>query len=95
MEKVYENSGKRICIYSDNGLYRLIATRRAIMEEWNGVTRYYGSQWYIETHQRNGYNFIPFKFRGLNYCVRKKQEIIEMLSKSVNFTQAYAELKGK
>ena len=28
--KVYENSGKRIVIFSDNGVYKLTATRRAI-----------------------------------------------------------------
>ena len=95
MTKVFENTSKKLCIYSDNGMFRLIAVRRAIMEEWQGVTRYYGSKWYIETHQRQGYGFVPFRFSGLTYCVRKKQEIIDMLSKSVNFKQAYAELIGK
>ena len=95
MGKVSENTSKKLCIYSDNGMFRLIAVRRAITEDWQGVTRYYGSKWYIETHQRQGCNFVPFRFRGLNYCVRKKQEIIDMLSKSVNFKQAYAELKAK
>lgn len=95
MAKVFENTGKKLCIYSDNGMFRLTAVRRAIMEEWQGVTRYYGSKWYIETHQRQGRNFVPFRFSGLSYCVRKKQEIIDMLSKSVNFKQAYAELKTK
>ena len=95
MGKVFENTGKRICIYSDNGLFRLIATRRALTEDWNGITRYYGSKWFIETSKREGFGFVPYKFAGLSYVVRKKQEIIELLSKSVQFTQAYAELIGE
>ena len=95
MEKVFENTSKKLHIYNDNGMFRLIAVRRAIAEDWQGVTRYYGSKWYIETHQRQGCNFVTFRFSGLTYCVRKKQEIIDMLSKSVNFKQAYAELKSK
>ena len=71
MGKVSENTSKKLCIYSDNGMFRLIAVRRAITEDLQGVTRYYGSKWYIETHQRQGCNFVPFRFRGLNYCVRK------------------------
>lgn len=94
MSKVYENTGKRLCIYSDNGLYRLTATRRAIAEDWGGVIHYYGSKWHIETHQRQGNGFVPYKFSGLQYVVRKKKEIISMLSKSIQFTQAYAELKS-
>ena len=42
--KVYENSGKRIVIFSDNGVYKLTATRRAISETVQGVTKYYGSK---------------------------------------------------
>jgi len=95
MSKVYENTGSRITIYSDSGEYRMIAVRRAISEDHNGITHYYGSKWYIETHQRKGFGFIPCTFRGLQYVVRKKKEIIEMLSKSVQFTQAYAEMKAK
>lgn len=94
MGKVFENTGKRLCIYSDNGAYRLTAIRRAITEDWGGVTHYYGSKWYIETHQRSGNGFVPFRFSGLQYVVGKKKEIISMLSKSVQFTQAYAELKS-
>lgn len=93
MEKVYENTGKRVCIYSDSGEFRLIATRRAITEDRNGVTHYYGSKWYIETHQRRGFDFVPFRFAGLQYVVRKKQELIDLLSRSVQFKQAYAELR--
>ena len=95
MSKVSENTGKRLCIYSDNGLFRMIAVRRAIMETCNGVVHYYGSKWYIETHKRQGTNFVPFRFTGLHYIVKKKQELIDMLSRSVQFKQAYAELKGK
>ena len=95
MGKVSENTGKRICIYSDNGVFRLLAVRRAISEEYHGVIHYYGSKWYIETHQRRGFDFVPFRFAGLQYVVRKKQELIDMLSKSVQFKQAYAELIGK
>ena len=95
MAKVFENNSKKLCIYSDNGMFRLIAVRRAISDDWQGVKRYYGSKWYIETYQRKDFGFVPFRFSGLTYCVRKKQEIIDMLSKSVNFKQAYAELKVK
>lgn len=95
MGKVSENTGKRICIYSDNGAFRLLAIRRAISEEYHGIVRYYGSKWYIETHQWSGRCFVPFRFTGIQYVVSKKKELIEMLSKSVQFTQAYAELIGK
>ncbi len=94
MSKVFENTGKRIIIYSDDGAFRLIANRRAISEDHHGVIKYYGSEWFIETHKRDGHGFVPFRFSGLRYNVRKKQEIIDMLSRSVRFTQAYAELKG-
>lgn len=80
-------------MYSDNGLYKLVASRRAISEDHHGVIRYYGSKWYIETFKRVSYGFTPMKFAGLTYIVRKKQDIVEMLSKSVQFTQAYAEMK--
>lgn len=95
MAKVYENTGRKILIYSDNGMYRLTATRRAISEDWNGITKFYGSKWYIETHKREGYGFVPYKFSGLPYVVSKKQEIMDLLSKSVQFKQANAELKAK
>ena len=87
--KVYENSGKRIVIFSDNGVYR-----RAISEIVQGVTRYYGSKWHIETHQRQGLGFVPVAFSNLPPIFRKKQEIIDALSRSVQFKQAYQELKG-
>lgn len=93
MGKVYENTGKKLCIYSDNGVFRLIAIRRAITENKGSVTRFYGSKWYIETQKRSGNGFVSYKFAGLLYVVRKKQEIINMLSRSVQFKQAYAELK--
>ncbi len=92
--KVYENSGKRIVIFSDNGVYKLTATRRAISEIVQGVTRYYGSKWHIETHQRQGLGFVPVAFSNLPPIFRKKQEIIDALSRSVQFKQAYQELKG-
>jgi len=95
MAKVFENTSKKVYIYSDNGEFRLIATRRAITEDWNGITHYYGSKWYIETSRREGYGFVPYKFSGLPYIMRKKQELIDLLSKSVQFKQAYAELKAK
>lgn len=95
MGKVFENTSKKVCIYSDNGSFRMIATRRAITEDWNGITHYYGSKWFIETAKREGYGFVPYKFSGLPYVVRKKKELLDLLSKSVQFTQAYAELKAK
>lgn len=95
MNKVFENTGKRILIYSDNGAFRLIANRRAIYDDHHVTIRYYGSEWFIETHQRQGYGFVPCRFRGLRYNVKKKQEIIDMLSRSVQFKQAYDELTSK
>ena len=92
--KVFENSGKRIVIYSDNGVYKLIATRHAISDVVKGVTKYYGSQWNIETFKRQGLGFVPMKFLNLPSIFRKKQEIIDTLSRSVQFKQAYQELKG-
>lgn len=95
MGKVFENTSKKVCIYSDNGIFRLIATRRAISENWNGITRYYGSEWYIETAKRKGYGFVPYKFSGLPLIVRKKQNLIDLLSRSVQFKEAYAEMMAK
>lgn len=93
--KVYENTGKKLVIFSDNGVYRFTAVRRAISEVVNGITKYYGSQWYIETHQRYGSGFVPVKFDNLSHIFRKKKEIINALSRSVQFKQAYKELKSK
>lgn len=93
--KVYENTGKKIVIFSDNGVYRLTAVRRAISEVVQGVTKYYGSKWYIETQQRKGLGFVPVTFSNLPYIFRKKEEIINALSRSVQFRQAYKELKSK
>lgn len=93
--KVYENTARKLVVFSDNGVYRLIAVRRAISEVVYGVTKYYGSKWLIDTHQRQGNGFIPVVFRNLSYTVRKKDEIIEALGRSVQFKQAYSELKGK
>lgn len=95
MGKVFENTSKKIRIYSDNGEFRLTATRRALQNEWGGVMHYVGSQWYIETHKRQGYGFVPYRFSGLRYIVKKKQELIDMLSRSVQFKEAYAELSAK
>ncbi len=92
-KRVYENTAHKIVAYSDNGAYRLIAQRRAISEQVNGVMRYYGSKWYIETHQRKGYGFAPVVFQGLDYVFKKKEDIIKALSKSIQFKQAYSELK--
>lgn len=92
MEKVSENTSKRLCIYSDDGQYKLTATRRAIEERYYGMVRYFGSKWFIETHKYDGVKFVPIALSGLRYCVSNKREIIEMLSKSVKFTQAYIEL---
>lgn len=80
-------------MYSDNGLYKLVASRRAISEEYHGVKRYYGSKWFIETFSRSVNVFVPMKFAGISYIVRSKKDIVGMLSKSVQFTQAYAEMK--
>ena len=95
MSKVFENTGKRIIIFSDNGQFRFVANRRAVSESYNGVVHYYGSKWYIETHQRRGDGFVPCRFWGLKYIMNKKQEIFDTLSRSVQFKQAYAELTSK
>lgn len=95
MGKVYENTKNRLHIYSNDGVFRFIATRRAISESSNGMTYYYGSQWYIETHRRNGNGFERYIFHGLKYVVSNKKAIYDLLSKSVQFSKAYAELTGK
>lgn len=92
MAKVFENNGRRLLIFSDDGVFKLSAIRRAIVEDWNGIIHYYGSEWHIHTFQRSGKGFIPYTFAGVKYIVGKKKEIINMLSKSVQFKQAYAEL---
>jgi len=94
MGKVFENTGKKLCIYSDSGEFRLTATRRALMDEWNGAMHFVGSRWYIETHRRDGYNYVPYRFAGLEYIVKKKQDIMNQLRRSVQFKQAYAELSS-
>ena len=94
MGKVVENTGKKLCIYSDNGMFRLTATRKALMDEWGGSMHWVGSKWYIETHKREGYGFVPYRFNGIQYNVKKKKDIIDMLSRSVQFKQAYAELRS-
>ena len=93
--KVFFFFFKRIVIYSNNGVYKLIATRRAISDVVQGVTKYYGSKWYIETQQRKGLGFVPITFSNLPYIFHKKEEIINALSRSVQFRQAYEELKSK
>ena len=95
MGKVIENTGKRVLIYSDNGLFRFIASRRAITENYNGTTYYNGSKWFIETSKKVENRYLPFRFSGLHYIISKKCELIDLLSRSVQFKQAYEELKRK
>ncbi len=93
-KKVYENSGYRIVVFSDSGILRLTATRRALQDEKNGRPRYYGSKWHIETHQRHGQGFAPVRLTGLDYVMNRKQDIIDALGRSRQFRMAGAELKG-
>lgn len=93
-KKVYENSGYRIVVFSDSGILRLTATRRALQDERNGKPRYYGSKWHIETHQRQGRGFMPVRLTGLDYVMNRKQDVIDALGRSHQFRMAWAELKG-
>lgn len=93
-QKVYENSGYRMVVFSDSGALRLTATRRALQDERNGRPRYYGSKWHIETHQRRGQGFAPVRLTGLDYVMNRKQDVIDSLGRSRQFRMAWAELKG-
>lgn len=93
--KVFENTGKSLGIYSDKNDFRLTATRRAVVDEWNGIRRYYGSKWFIKTYRLRDRRYEPYRFDSIPYIVSKKEEIIDLLSRSVQFKQAYSELKKK
>lgn len=95
MGKVFENTGKRMVIYSDNGLYRLIAMRRAITVGYGDSIRYHGQKWFINTHKKTTDGYVECNFIGLDYVVRHRRDIIDMLSKSVQFTRAYSEIIQK
>ena len=95
MSKVYENTGGRLCIYSDNSKYRLIADRRAMTSNVGGRVRYCGSAWYIKTWENTPFGYREMRFQGVKYVVNKREEIIDMLSRSVQFKIAYQELTTK
>ena len=90
--KVYENTARRIIAYSDDGAFKLIATRRANKTERFGRVAFVGSFWTLETFQRKGGTFQPFVFQGLPSRFDLKQDVIDQLRNSVRFTQAYKEL---
>lgn len=90
--KVYENTARRIVAYSDDGAYKLIATRRANKKERFGHVAFVGSFWTLETFKRDGMTFQPCVFQGLSSRYNLKQDVINQLRSSVRFTQAYKEL---
>lgn len=92
--KVFENTARRIVLYSDDGSCKLIATRRAFKTERFGRPAFRGSYWVLDTLQRKGYSFEPIVFSGLPYQYDKKQEIIDTLKHSIRFTEAYKELSA-
>ena len=92
MSKVYENTARRIVAYSDDGAYKLIATRRANKTERFGHVAFVGSFWTLETFKKEGMTFQPYPFKGIPSRYNLKQEVIDQLKNSVRFTQAYKEL---
>lgn len=49
--------------------------------------------WCIESYRSENGVYQPFRLRGLPYNVDRKRDIIDLLSKSVQFKIAYTELK--
>jgi len=90
--KVFENTARRIVAYSDDGVYKLVAIRRANQIEKRGQIAYRGSYWTLETFQRKGGIFVPYTFANLPWRYGKKKELIDVLQNSVRFTEAYKEL---
>ena len=92
--KVFENNARHLVIMSDDGVYKMVAVRRAIKTERSGTVRFTGSYWTLETFRRDGDGFKPVLFEGLPSRFDRKEEIVGVLSTSVRFTQAYKELSA-
>ncbi|MBR6031365.1 MAG: hypothetical protein IKP36_05310 [Bacteroidaceae bacterium] len=92
--KVFENTARRIVIYSDDGSCKLIATRRANKTERYGHTAFRGSYWILNTLKRTVGGYEPIVFSGLNYRYDFKKDIIDALQSSTRFTEAYKELSA-
>lgn len=74
--KVFENTARRIVAYSDDGVYKLIAIRRANQVERRGQIAYRGSYWTLETFQRKGGIFVPYTFANLPWRYEKKKNLL-------------------
>lgn len=92
--KVFENTARRIVIFSDDFTCKLIATRRANKVERFGRTAFRGSYWIVNTLRRFGSGYEPITFNGLPSRFEHKQEIIDALQSSIRFTEAYKELSA-
>lgn len=95
MSRVFRADGKCISVDSNDGMFRFVATRRAISTIVRGVTRYIGSHWTVETYRREKGVFVGARFQNVKYEFKKKQEVIDHLSTFQCFSEAVAELKAK
>lgn len=94
MSRVFRGDGKCISIDSNDGVFRFVATRRAITTIVRGVTRYAGWHWTVETYRKQGGQFVGVRFPNIKYEFKKRQEVIDHLSTFQCFTEAVAELKA-
>ena len=91
--RLYENSSRSIIAYSDDGRFKLVATRRSPKTEVFGRTKFVGSYWTVETFALMNGGYKPYTFAGLKSRYAKKEEILSLMAGSQNFKQAYKEMK--
>lgn len=94
MSRVFRGDGKCISVDSNDGKFRFVATRRAIISQYNGVTRYQGWHWTAETYRFENGRWVGARFQNMKYEFKKRQEVIDHLSTFQCFTEAVAELKA-
>ena len=95
MSRVFRGDGRCISVDSNDGVFRFVATRRAISTIVKGVTKYIGSHWTVQTYRKQNGVFVGAKFPNMKYEFKKKEEVIDHLSTFQCFTDAVAELKAK
>ena len=95
MSRVFRGDGKCISVDSNDGVFRFVATRRAISTIVRGVTKYIGSHWTVETYRNENGRYVGARFSNMKYEFKKKQEVIDHLSTFQCFSEAVAELKTK
>lgn len=92
MAKVFENTGRRIVAYSDDGSIKLIAIRRAFKTERFGRTAFAGSHWVADTYKRSGSEWEKVGLSAMTYNCDKKEDVIASLANVPQFSRAYKEL---